>query len=145
MSLHHTSTIMIVTAKVKKKTLTDNYFQFYELSHWINQNVGNNNWQLGGLLCFLTAFSSRALTVFASGKNTQATKSDRLAVFFLSPCVCVMISLAHPGSVLIDLLNAEIDCREAEQPYWSAAFIIHSVWGARGEAGAGGEAPDWMT
>lgn len=37
-----------------------------------------------------------------------------------------MISLAHPGSVLIDLLNAEIDCREAEQPYWSAAFIIHS-------------------
>lgn len=42
-----------------------------------------------------------------------------------------MISLAHPGSALIDLLNAEIDCREAEQPYWSAA-IIHPVEGVGG-------------
>ncbi len=53
----------------------------------------------------------------------------------ISVRVCVMISLTHPGSVLIDLLNAEIDCREAEEPYWSAAFIIHCVQGRemRGE------------
>lgn len=42
-----------------------------------------------------------------------------------------MISLAHPGSVLIDLLNTKIDRREAEQQYWSAAFIIHSVQAER--------------
>lgn len=62
-------------------------------------------------------------------KPDRAANTDRLAV--ISVRVCVMISPAHPGSVLIDLLNAEIDCREAEQPYWSAAFIIHSVLGVR--------------
>lgn len=76
-------------------------------------------------------------TVCICEENDQAPNPDCLAV--ISVRVCVMISLAYPGSALIDLLNAEIDCREAEQPYWSAAFIIHSVWGARGEAA------DWMT
>lgn len=48
-------------------------------------------------------------------ENDQAPNPDCLAV--ISVRVCVMISLAYPGSALIDLLNAEIDCREAEQPY----------------------------
>lgn len=41
--------------------------------------------------------------------------SDCLGVNSL--CDCLLISLAHTGSVLIDLLNAEIDCTEAEKLY----------------------------
>lgn len=68
-----------------------------------------------------------------SKKHHQTTIPDCLSV--ISVHVWVMISFTHPGSVPIDLLNAEIDSREAEQPYWSSAFLIHS---RGGKAWAGG-------
>lgn len=85
-------------------------------------NTADNNRQLGGLtapnspVLHTKSWSWVSCQVSASPrKNDQAANPDCLAV--ISVRVCVMICLAHPGSVLIDLLNAEIDCREAEQLY----------------------------
>lgn len=93
----------------------------------------------GSLLAFLASPVGRAQMLSwvicrMSALLRKMIRQRTLTVWLLFLSVCVMISLTQPGSVLIDLLNVEIDCREAEQPYWLAAFIVCSLRGARGEA-----------
>lgn len=82
-----------------------------ELLYCVNlSNIRTNNRHLGGLL------HQTPHTRSSSWVNRRVFET--LTVWAaISVCVCAMIPLAHPGSALIDLLNAQIDCREAEHLY----------------------------